>query len=510
MELLLVLVAITLPLFLLLLKNYNASKSNRHAPGPHGLPLIGNMHQFDSLNTHLYLHQLSKEYGPLISLKLGSVKILVVASVSAAKEVFKFHDLCFSNRPSSVAIQKLSYNKLGFSFAPYDEYWRSMRKFSALHLFSAKRLRSFQPIRDEEIARMVRTIGDAAAADSGVVDLSKTFMTLTSSIIFRITFGKRYDDQEDCPEDGNNMRSQFHWLLAETQANVVSFFLTDYFPLMGRFLDRVSGAWARLEESFSQTDAFYQQLIDEHLHASTVSTTGDCSILDILLEMKKDSPVYTFDHVKAILMNIIVAATDTTAAAITWAMTLLIKNPASMKKVQQEVRDLARQKGFVDEDDIQKLVYLKAVVKEAMRLHPPAPILHRETTEKCVVSGYDIEAKTCVYVNTYAIGRDPECWDNPDEFLPERFIESSIDFRGHDFELIPFGAGRRICPGISMGAATTELVLANLLYSFDWELPAGKNREDIDMATKPGLTVHKKNHLCLVPKISDQVSRMLI
>ncbi|XP_017240707.1 cytochrome P450 71B34 isoform X2 [Daucus carota subsp. sativus] len=468
MEVVPVLVAITLPLFLLfILKNCNARKSNRHAPGPPGLPLIRNMLQFDSLNTHIYLHHLSKKYGPLMSLKLGSVKILVISSVSAAKEVFKFHDLCISNRPSSVAIQKLSYNKLGFCFAPYDEYWRSMRKFSALHLFNAKSLRSFQPIRDEEIARMVRTIRDAAAADSSVVDLSKTFMTLTSSIIFRITF--------------------------------------DYFPLMGRFLDRLNGAWARLEKSFRETDAFYQQLIDEHLLASSLST-GDCSILDILLEMKKDSPGFTFDHVKAILMNIILAATDTSAAAIIWAMTLLIKNPASMEKVQQEVRDLGRQRGFVDEDDIEKLVYLKAVVKEVLRLWPPAPILRRETTEKCVVSGYDIEAKTWVYVNTYAIGRDPECWDNPDEFLPERFMNNSIDFRGQDFELIPFGAGRRICPGISMGATTTELVLANLLYSFNWELPPGKNREDIDMAAQPGLTVHKKNHLCLVPKIGDQVS----
>ncbi|XP_074334827.1 cytochrome P450 71A1-like [Apium graveolens] len=369
-----------------------------------------------------------------------------------------------------------------------------MRKFSALHLLSPKRSRSFQPIRDEEIARMVKMIRDGAATDSNIVNLSKVLMTLISSIIFRITFGRRYDGEED-------MSYKFHWLLAETQANIVSFLFADYFPLIGRLVDRLNGAWARLDKSFNETDAFYQQFIDENLHVSGASSVKDCSILDILLQMQKESSDITFDHVKAILMNVIVAATDTSVAAIVWAMTLLIKNPESMKKVQQEVRDLAQKKGFVDEDNIQKLIYLKAVVKEAMRLHPPAPLLHRETTAKCVISGYNIGAKTCVFVNSYAIGRDPECWENPDEFLPERFINSTIDFRGHDFELIPFGAGRRMCPGISMGAITTEQVLANLLYSFNWELPPGTNREDMDMDTLPGLTAHKKNHLCLVPKI---------
>ncbi|KAL8149913.1 hypothetical protein AgCh_006789 [Apium graveolens] len=218
--------------------------------------------------------------------------------------------------------------------------------------------------------------------------------------------------------------------------------------------------------------------------------------------MKKDSSDYTFDHIKAILMNVLVAGSDTSAAAVVWAMTLLIKNPSKMKKVQQEVRDITGNKGFVDENDVQKLVYLKAVVKEAMRWHPPLPLLlPYETIDKCVISGYQIEAKTRVYVNAYAIGRDPECYDNPDEFLPERFMNSNIDFKGQHFELIPFGAGRRMCPGLSIGVATTELALANLLYSFNWKLPPGKIKEDIDMATATGLTVHKKNHLCLVPEM---------
>ncbi|XP_074369037.1 cytochrome P450 71A9-like [Apium graveolens] len=492
-----------LPLFLLFISRIY--KLNLRPPGPRGLPLIGNMHQFDTANTHLYLYKLSQKHGPLMSLKLGTVKYLVISSASAAREVFKYHDLCFSSRPASVGLQKMSYKGLDIAFAPYSLYWREMRKICTLNLFSSKRSQSFQPIREQEVARMVKSIRDEAAAGSSVVNLSETLTTLTSSVIFKITFGKIYDDEEEYGAMNHNKMSSkmksFHWLLTETQAIFASFFLTEYFPIIGHLIDRLSGAWSRVEKSSNKIDAFYQQVIDEYLHSSPAST-HECSILDILLQMKKDSSDFTFDHIKAILMNVLVAGSDTSAAAVVWAMTLLIKNPSKMKKVQQEVRDITGNKGFVDENDVQKLVYLKAVVKEAMRWHPPLPLLlPYETIDKCVISGYQIEAKTRVYVNAYAIGRDPECYEDPDEFLPERFMNSNIDFKGHHFELIPFGAGRRMCPGISMGVATTELALANLLYSFNWKLPPGKIKEDIDMATATGLTVHKKNHLCLVPVI---------
>ncbi|WOG99784.1 hypothetical protein DCAR_0519140 [Daucus carota subsp. sativus] len=480
MELLIILLLSLSLFFLLKWRNYHARKLHRRPPGPRGLPLIGKMHQFDSSNTHLYLLQLSKIYGPLVHLQLGSVPVLVISSASAAKEIFKYHDHCFSSRPALVGAQKLSYNGLDLAFAPYNDYWKNTRKLCTLHLFSSKRAQSFRPLREEEVARMVKTIHDKAntSAESNIVNLSKT---------------NRF-------WENNGMSTRIHWVLNATQASFASFFLADYFPLWGSLLDRLGGARARLDKNFDELNVFYHQLIDEHMHASTASAQ-ECSILDILLQMNKDSSGITFDHIKAILMNVIVAGTGSSAEVVAWAMTLLIKNPTTMNKAQQEVRELTGKKGFIDESNLQKLVYLKAIVKEAIRLHPPAPLLvPRETTEKCVVSGYQIEAKTRVYINAYAIGRDPESWENPDEFSPERFIDSTIDFKGQDFELIPFGAGRRMCPGISMGVATTELVLANLLYSFDWELHPGKRAEDIDMATLPGITTHKKNDLCLVPK----------
>ncbi|KAL9431604.1 hypothetical protein AB3S75_026739 [Citrus x aurantiifolia] len=142
-----------------------------------------------------------------------------------------------------------------------------------------------------------------------------------------------------------------------------------------------------------------------------------------------------------------------------------------------------------------------------MRLQPPAPLLvPRETTEKCIIDGYEIPAKTLVYVNAWAIGRDPEAWENPEEFNPERFIDRSVDFIGQNFEFIPFGAGRRICPGMHLGIASVDLALANLLYKFDWEMPPGMKKQDLDFDSLSGITVHKKNFLVLLAKYHEYVN----
>ncbi|KAL1568156.1 cytochrome P450 71A9-like [Salvia divinorum] len=171
-----------------------------------------------------------------------------------------------------------------------------------------------------------------------------------------------------------------------------------------------------------------------------------------------------------------------------------------MSKLQKEIRDLVSDGRQVDEDDLPKLPYLKAVIKETLRLFPPAPLLlPRQSMSDCNINGYTIPAKTLVIVNAWAIARDPDTWENPDEFVPERFLNSSIDIIGTDFEAIPFASGRRGCPGIAMGLATVELELANLVHSFDWELSAGMTREDIDTEVLPVITMHKKHPLCLVP-----------
>ncbi|RWR84806.1 cytochrome P450 71A1-like protein [Cinnamomum micranthum f. kanehirae] len=197
--------------------------------------------------------------------------------------------------------------------------------------------------------------------------------------------------------------------------------------------------------------------------------------------------------------DILLAGTDTGSATLTWAMTELVKNPKVLKEAQDEVRRIIGRKNEVEEKDILQLLYLKLVVKETFRLHPPVPLLlPRETIRHCKTDGYDILPKTLIFINAQAIGRDPDYWQNPNEFMPERFMDSGIDYKGQHFEFIPFGAGRRICPGMLFGTTSVELALANLLYLFNWELPSGTNMEDIDISEAPGIAVHKKYSLLLV------------
>ncbi|KAL3623508.1 hypothetical protein CASFOL_032324 [Castilleja foliolosa] len=424
-----------------------------------------------------------------MSMKLGSVPLLVVSSPKIAKEVLKTNDLTFSSRPTILGQVKLSYNRLDIAFAPYSESWRELRKICVVHLLSNKQVHSFRPIREDEVFRMITNISDGE-----VVNLSALALSLTSTLICKVAFGKT---------EGFEMQ-RFDELMIESQMMQGGFgFVSNYLPLFG-WMDRLSGLIARLDKVYREFDEFYQKIIDEHLDPRWAEKVNPVNILDLLIQLKEDkscSIELTWDHVKAILMDIFIAGTDTGAAAIVWTMTALMKNPTIMNKLQKQIRELIGKKGKVNEDDIQNLPYLKAVIKESLRLDPPTPLLlPRETLEKCIIDGYTVHPKTTVYINAWAIARDPEYWDNPNEFRPERFLNNNVDILGQDFQVIPFGSGRRGCPGISMGLATIEIAVANLLYTFDWEMPAGMSKEDIDTEVLPGLTMHKKNPLCVVPK----------
>ena len=180
-------------------------------------------------------------------------------------------------------------------------------------------------------------------------------------------------------------------------------------------------------------------------------------------------------------------------------MSELVRNPRVMKKAQNEVRAVLNGKKEVHEADIQELKYLKLVIKETMRLHPSLPLLlPRECRESCEIDGYVIPLKTKVIVNAWALARDPEYWHDAECFLPERFEDNCYDFKGSNMEYLPFGAGRRICPGILFGVANVELLLASLLYHFNWKLPDGMNIRDLDMKEKFGASVGRKTSLQLI------------
>ncbi|CAN6236043.1 unnamed protein product [Urochloa humidicola] len=238
--------------------------------------------------------------------------------------------------------------------------------------------------------------------------------------------------------------------------------------------------------------------------------------VDVLLRLRRegaDGLELTDERIKATVKNMIIAATETSSHTLEWAMAELVANPRVMARLQDEIARVAAAAADNDEPaiaeaELSKMEYLRAVFKEVLRLHAPAPLLvPHESTTPAVVQGYEIPAKTALYVNAWAIGRDPAAWDAPEEFRPERFVGGggggggpTVDFRGTDYQLIPFGAGRRICPGINFALPILELALAALLRQFDWELPAGMRPADLDMVEAPGLTAPRRVPLVLIPK----------
>ncbi|KAL0388306.1 UNVERIFIED_CONTAM: cytochrome [Sesamum radiatum] len=391
---------------------------------PPGLPLFGNLLQYNPSNLLIRLAKLSDKYGPLMSMTLVGKPVIVISSARVAKEVLKHNDIAFSSRPSFICSGKLSYNNSDIAFSPYTEYWREMRKMAVVHLFTLKQVNYFRPAREEEVARMVKAISRRANAHQPV-NINEIAFSLSSSMISRFALGKSYD------EEGGSGKKWFDRLMEQLQEMSLQIFVGDYFPCLG-WIDKLCGRVARLEKGFKDLDSYYEEVIAEHLSPNRPdSMNGD--ILDLLIRLREDrssSVQIDWVHVKAVLANLFVARTNTTVATITWTMTVLIKNPQVLNKVQQEIRSLVENKGFVTEDDIDKLPYFKAVVKETLRLYPPAPLLvPRLTTKPSVIDRYEIEADTIVYVNIWATGRDPDFWENPNEFMPERFLNSNVALR---------------------------------------------------------------------------------
>ncbi|RXH96161.1 hypothetical protein DVH24_008661 [Malus domestica] len=457
-------------IFLLLVKHKrksNASQARRLPPGLRRMPLIGNLHKLSNGSLlHHTLERLAAKYGDLMFLQLGSVSTLVVSSSHIAKEIFKTHDLAFSSRPALYTPKKLSYDSADLIISPYEEYWREVKKIVILKLLSANRIKMFQSVRDEEVGLMLESIEYFKSP----VNISELTLFLTNNVLCCSAFGKKYDD------GGEIGKSKIPELLEETRALLGRFCMSDFLP------------WISL-------DNLYDRVIEEHLDPKRLKPEYE-DLVDVLFRVQKDpnqTIALTKDQIKGVLIDMFIAGTDTSAATLVWTMVELIRNPRILRKAQDEVREVLKGKRKVEETDLSKLVYLKLVLKKSFRLHPSAPLLvPRETLEICTIEGYEIPANTMVFVHAKMIGNDLKCWENPKEFLPERSMDSSVDYKGNHFELLPFGAGMRGCPGINFGVKLIELALANLLYCFDWELPHGVRREDLDMEEAAGITIGKK------------------
>ncbi|KAK7363847.1 hypothetical protein VNO77_06006 [Canavalia gladiata] len=494
---------ITLFLFLLLLWvakiNYKqkikvrSEVHKRVPPGPWKLPLIGNLHQLVVGGTlaHHTLQKLAHKYGPLMHLQLGEISAVVVSSPDMAKEVMKTHDLNFVQRPELLCPKILAYGSTDIAFAPYGDYWRQMRKICTLELLSAKRVQSFSSIREDEVAKLIESI-QLSASTASPVNVTKSVFSLVSTTVSRAAFGKKSEYEDELLS-----------LLKKGVELTGGFDLADLFPSM-KPIHLITRMKAKLESMQKELDKILENIIREHQSNSNHGKgESEENLVDVLLRVQQsgslDIPV-TLNNIKAVIWDIFGAGTDTSATALEWGMSELMKNPVAMRKAQSEIREAFRGKNKISEGDIDELKYLKLVIKEIMRLHPPVPLLlPRECREACNIDGYEIAMKTKVIINAWALGRDPNHWYDAEKFIPERFDGTDFDFKGNKFEYIPFGAGRRMCPGILLGLSNVYLPLAALLYHFDWELPNGIKADDLDMTEAFGAAVGRRNNLFLIP-----------
>nr|CAB3484247.1 unnamed protein product [Digitaria exilis] len=461
----------------------------RLPPSPPGLPLIGHVHLIGAL-PHVSLRRLAERHGGedgLMMLRLGVVPTLVASSARAAQAVLRVHDQCFASRPRSVSGDVLTYGPSDVALAPYGERWRLAKKLATTHLLSAKKIRG-------------------AAATGTVVDTSEVLSKFTSDMVCRAVSGRSFR------VEGRD--KVFRELIDEGMALLAGFSLENFYPGLAKAAGGVlvRSARRKAERVRNRWDSMVDKLIDEHvrknagapavLHEDDGSGDQECDFIHVLLSLQEEYGL-TREGIKAIVVNMFAAGTDTAYLVLEFALAELMLHREAMTRLKHEVRSsIPEGQNAIYEDNLVGMPYLKAVVKETLRLHPPSPLLLPHLSlEDCDIESFHVPAGTTVLVNVWAIGRDPEEWDAAEEFMPERFIHNGelkgVDFRGKDFQILPFGSGRRMCPGMNFAVASIELMLANLVYHFDWELPKGVDK--IDMAEVFGLTVSRKEKLLLVP-----------
>ncbi|CAI0375619.1 unnamed protein product [Linum tenue] len=494
------LIAIILAATLFIVRNHRRNLSttagSNSPPGPWKLPIIGNIHQMVGDQPHRRLRDLARKHGPdVMRLQLGDLSCIVISTPEAAKLVMKTHDVAFASRPYFLAAEVIFYGSSNLCFSPYGELWRQIRKIYALELFSAKRIQSFRRIREEEVSNLVARIAAGSSTSGKPVDLSRMLPTLTSAIISRAAFGKSQE-----------LTDAFMVVVDHGSDVFGGFRISDLYPSL-KWLPALTGFKARLEKMRKGSDLILERIIDNHKSRRSRAAADEDNILDILLTLQETQELgvpITMNAIKAMTLEIFLAGIDTSTTTIEWNISEMIKNPRVLHKAQQEVRqvfgDDCDEKNAFGEAGLHRLKYLDMVIAESFRLHPPGPLLApRENRDQRVeLNSYDeVPVNSYVIVNAWAINRDPRYWTEAERFFPERFMDRSIDYTGNDFQFIPFGAGRRMCPGNSFRMAIVKITLANLLFHFDWTLPA--EQKNIDMTESFGVTLRRRYPLRLIP-----------
>ncbi|XP_074381581.1 melianol synthase CYP71BQ5-like [Apium graveolens] len=480
---------VILVLFLTVVAKWMSSKSGgqilRMPPGPWKLPIIGNLHQL--IGVSMYHHKftnLAKIHGPIVHLQICEISAVLISSPELAEHVLRTNELNFAQRPQLLDEDIIPYKGSSLIFSPYNEYWKHIRRITMSDLLGLKRVQTFKFVREAEVENLVETIYGCAG---NVFNLSKHFYTLSNNIITKSVLGNKSIHQEE-----------FRNALDEMTSLTGNVRVHDLFPSL-KFLHFVTWKRVALRRVFKRLDKILDAIIDEH-KAVNQSRSEEKDLLDLLLNVygcNNSSSGLTIDNIKNYVLDIFAGGSKPTRAILEWTMSELLKNPRTMEKAQAEVRSSVEGKGKVEEVDTQSLPYLNSIIKETFRLHMPGPLIPREARENCKISGYDIPMKTRIFVNQWAMSRDPKYWSNAESFDPERFLMSSTD-NIHGMEYIPFGAGRRICPGESFALVFIRLALFQLLLHFDWKLPNGIGPLELDMSESYDITTRRKIDLYVV------------
>ncbi|CAJ1949545.1 unnamed protein product [Sphenostylis stenocarpa] len=485
------------------IRSPNGSKQRKgKVPEPCGaLPFIGHLHLLNARVPYFRTFSaMAEKYGPIFSVKLGCHPTIVVNSREIAKECLTTNDKVFASRPNTSAGRLLGYNNAIFGLSPYGDYWREIRKMAVLEIFSSYRLEKLKHVRDTETLSLVKDLYSTISSAKNLkgsteVAISNLLEHMTFNIIVRMIAGKRFGGDAVDAEDNDA------WKLRKAIKDATYLFgvfvVADAIPSLGWF--DFQGHVSFMKRTAKQTDLILEKWLEEHVRKRVRDGDSERDFMDVMIssfEGQDEICGYKRETViKATAMMLILTGSGSTAMTLTWALSLLLNHTKVLKAAQQELDTQVGKERWVQECDIKNLTYLHAIIKETLRLYPPAPLTGiREVMEDCCLVGYHVPKGTRLLINLWNLQRDPQVWANPNEFQPERFLTThgDIDFMSKDFELIPFSIGRRSCPGMAFGLQVTHLTLARLLQGFDMST---KDGVEVDMTEGLGVALPKEHAL---------------
>ncbi|KAL7156203.1 hypothetical protein ABFS83_03G127900 [Erythranthe nasuta] len=460
-------------------------------PGPKPWPIIGNLNLVGPI-PHQSFHFLSQKYGEIMQLNFGKFPVVIASSPEMAKQFLRVHDTVFASRPPLAAGKYTAYNYSDMTWAPYGPHWRQARKIYLSELFNAKKIESFEHVRIEETRSLLSRL---SSLSGNSVALRDHLIGYAVSTTCRMILGKKYfcDSRDGKSDSIQDMLDE--WFLLNG-----AFVIGDWIPWLS-FLD-LGGYVKRMKAVFKRLDGFHNYVIDDHqarrkMAAEEEKDFTPKDFVDVLLKLADDPNLevkLTRDCIKGLLQDLLAGGIDTSASTVEWALCEILRQPRIIEKAKEELDRVIGRKRWVEENDFPQLPYIEAIIMESMRLHPLVTLLAPHyAIDDCKVAGFDISKGTMVLVNTWSIGRDPKLWDSPEEFLPERFLGKETDMLGSNFALLPFGSGRRRCPGYNLGLKMVRTTLANLLHGFEFKLA-----EDVCLEEMYGLTTHPKKPLTVV------------